>query len=281
MQRTISFDSHDGLHLAAHQWGEPRAHPVLLLHGGGQTRHAWGGTAKVLAEQGLRAIALDMRGHGDSDWHPQGQYQIENFVADLIAVCDQIGKPPALVGASLGGIVALLACWQKGADIFSSLTLVDVTPRLESSGVERVLSFMHAHLDGFASIEAAAKAIADYVPERKATGNTSGLTKNLRQRDDGRYYWHWDPRFLDHIGHMRESDIEHMQGAARAVSIPALIVRGRMSDVVSEETVQEFLHLVPHAEYADVSGAGHMVAGDRNDAFTEAVCDFLNRYPVS
>ena len=261
--------------LVADVWGADDAPPVLLLHGGGQTRHAWGATARALAECGWRACTLDMRGHGDSDWHPQGLYRIETYVDDLLAVCEQLGQPPSIVGASLGGITALLAIEKSGAAIFSSLTLVDVTPRLEAGGVERILQFMRAHLDGFASVDEAAKAVADYLRERKASTSTSGLKKNLRRRDDGRYYWHWDPRFLDHIGHFDEAAIERMRTAARSISIPVLIVRGRMSDVVSESTVKEFLQLVPHAKYVDVSDAGHMVAGDRNDVFTQSVCEFL------
>jgi len=275
---TVTFKGSDNNALVADQWGDPGAHKVLLLHGGGQTRHAWGGTARALARQGWHALALDMRGHGDSEWHPQGHYQIETYVHDLIAVCDQISQTPAVVGASLGGITALLSCAQSSAKVFSSLTLVDVTPRLEPSGVERVLRFMRAHLDGFASIESAAQAVAGYLPERAASVDSAGLMKNLRQRHNGRYYWHWDPRFLDHIGHFSEADIQRMLDAARRVTMPTLIVRGRMSDVVSEATVKEFLQLVPHAQYVDISGAGHMVAGDRNDAFTTTVCKFLHNF---
>ncbi|MEM7292897.1 MAG: alpha/beta hydrolase [Pseudomonadota bacterium] len=275
MFTTIEFKGSDSVCLKADAWGDEAATPVLLLHGGGQTRHAWGGTARALAETGWRAVTLDMRGHGDSDWPASGNYQLQTFVADLVAVCEQLGSAPHVVGASLGGITSLITNKQADADLFASLTLVDVTPRLETTGVERILRFMRAHLDGFASVEEAAQAVADYLPERKASANPSGLKKNLRQRDDGRLYWHWDPRFLDHIGHFSDADIEYMLEAARAVTVPALIVRGRMSVVVCEATVEEFLQLVPHAHYVDVSDAGHMVAGDRNDAFTLAVQEFL------
>ena len=277
MNRTFEFRGSEQNTLVADAWGPDDSPPVLLLHGGGQTRHAWGGTARALAERGFRAIALDMRGHGDSEWPERGNYQIETYVADLIQVCAQIGARPAVVGASLGGITSLLTVQGTESELFSSLTLVDVTPRLESRGVERILQFMRAHLDGFASIEEAARAVADYLPERKASANVAGLMKNLRERDDGRFYWHWDPRFLDHIGHFSDAEVERMLNAAARLSIPTLIVRGRMSDVVSEATVKEFLELVPHAEFVDVSGAGHMVAGDRNDAFTESVCEFLGK----
>ncbi len=147
----IEFSGSDQNKLVAEAWGEPDAAPVLLLHGAGQTRHAWRGTARALASVGRRAYALDMRGHGDSEWHPRGHYTLEHYVADLLAVCTQIEQKPALVGASLGGLTALLSSGVSESPVFSSLTLVDVTPRLESSGVQRILKFMRAHLDGFSN----------------------------------------------------------------------------------------------------------------------------------
>ncbi len=271
----VEFSGGDKNILIAEVWGDEGAPPVLLLHGGGQTRHAWGGTASALADRGWRAYALDLRGHGDSEWHPRGRYKLEDYVADLLEVCAQIEQSPAVVGASLGGVAALMCSGLSHAPAFSSLTLVDVTPRLESGGIQRILKFMRAHLDGFVDLDEAANAIAEYRRERKPPSDRSGLLKNLRRRDDGRYYWHWDPRYLDHMGKIGAGDVERMLEATAQLTIPTLIVRGRMSDVVSESAVREFLSLVPHAKYVDVEGAGHMVAGDRNDAFSESVCEFL------
>jgi pimeloyl-ACP methyl ester carboxylesterase len=116
-----------------------------------------------------------------------------------------------------------------------------------------------------------------YLPHRKRPRDPSGLARNLRQRADGRWYWHWDPRFVQRPSRDPSFTHERMQAAARALTIPTLLVRGRMSDVVSEESVRELRALVPHAEYADVAGAAHMVAGDDNDAFSAAVIAFLSR----
>ena len=266
------FEGGEGNQLSADCYGDPQLQPVLLLHGAGQTRHAWGSTARILGQKGWYAVAMDMRGHGDSDWHPQGEYSIPQYANDLQSVCDQLGQKPALVGASLGGITALVAA--ESSVPYSSLILVDVTPSLEFKGVERILQFMRAHLDGFASLDDAAQAVADYLPARKPNGQ-AGLQKNLRLRRDGRYYWHWDPRLLDHVGHFQPEDSQRLRAAAARLCVPTLIVRGRMSDVVSQASVDEFLALVPHAEYLDVGSAGHMVAGDSNDAFTESVAGFL------
>jgi len=132
--------------------------------------------------------------------------------------------------------------------------------------------------EGYASLEEVADAIADYQPQRKRPTNLDGLAKNVRRGADGRYRWHWDPKFL------RPSTPEgsplrpdRLQAAARALSVPALLVRGKLSDVLGDQEVQQFLDLVPHAQYVDVSGAGHMIAGDSNDLFTEAVLGFLDR----
>jgi pimeloyl-ACP methyl ester carboxylesterase len=274
------FELPSGLRLAADAWGDPAAPPVLFLHGGGQTRHAWSGACEVVARAGWRAIALDHRGHGDSDRAPGGAYEDDDFRDDLLAVIDVLGVRPVLVGASLGGLAALLA-EQARPGCSAGVVFVDVTPRLEQTGVERVLAFMRARPDGFASLEEAADAVAAYQPHRRRDGNLDGLRKNLRQGDDGRWRWHWDPRLLKTWSperwdpERRVRTVARRLDAARGLTVPVLLVRGRMSDVVSEASAREFLEAVPHARYVDLAGAAHMVAGDRNDAFTGAVLDFL------
>ncbi|HWP64504.1 MAG TPA: alpha/beta fold hydrolase [Candidatus Limnocylindria bacterium] len=260
-------------------YGDPAHPPVLLLHGGGQTRHAWGGTAAALAAHGWHAIALDTRGHGDSEWAPDGDYTVDTLAADLRCVVGTLGTRPALVGASLGGITALLAEGEATTPISRALVLVDVAPRVEAPGVHRIVSFMTGHPDGFASLEEAADAIAAYNRHRPRPSDVSGLRKNLRLGPDGRYRWHWDPALMSDKRPGATQNPERQEAAARRLTVPTLLVRGRMSDLLSEAGARAFLALVPHARYADVSGAGHMVAGDRNDAFTRAVVDFLADVP--
>ncbi len=265
-----------GVTLAADAFGNPDAPPVLFLHGGGQTRHAWGGTARMLAQRGWYTVAFDLRGHGDSDWAPDGDYSLPAFLEDFAAMRDLFDQAPVVVGASMGGIVGLLAEGEAPASLTAGLVLVDIGPRMEPKGVERIVAFMGAYPDGFASLDEAADAVAAYLPHRRRPKDHSGLAKNLRQGADGRYRWHWDPQFIS--GERRPSGAvneERMNRAAAALSVPTLLVRGRLSDLLSEAGAQHFLSLVPHAEYVDVSDAGHMVAGDVNDAFTEAVAGFL------
>jgi len=263
--RRLTFRVEDGLELVADAHGDPSAPPVLLLHGGGQTRRAWGGTAAALAERGFHAVALDLRGHGESDWAPDGDYTVDAFAADVRAVAARLGGRPALIGASLGGLAALIAEGEAATPGASAVVLVDITPRVQPEGVDRIVTFMTSHPDGFATLEEAAEAVAAYVPHRPRPKDVAGLGKNLRLGADGRYRWHWDPRLMTG---------ERRIGGSR---VPTLLVRGRMSDVVAEEDARHFLALVPHARYVDVSDAGHMVAGDRNDQFTAAVVEFLAR----
>jgi pimeloyl-ACP methyl ester carboxylesterase len=273
----------DGLTLAADAFGPTGGPPVVLFHGGGQTRHAWGGTARLLGDKGWRATTVDLRGHGDSDWaSPDGSYTLDAFAADVRAVAAAQTRPPVLIGASLGGLSSLVAIAEAPPDttVASALVLVDVAPRLEPEGIARIGDFMISHLDGFASLEEVADAVAAYNPHRARPTDLSGLRKNVRLRDDGRWYWHWDPSFLlggstDEPRSFRNED--RLEDAARSLTLPTLLVRGRQSDVLSEEGAQQLLSLVPHAGYVDVGGAGHMVAGDRNDAFNDAVVEFLRQ----
>ena len=275
-----------GLTLAADVGGPEDGPTVVLLHGGGQTRHSWHGTWRVLAESGWRVWSVDLRGHGDSDWAPDGDYTIEAFSADVTAIAQGLPRPPVLVGASLGGIASLVTVGeshhQEGTA--KALVLVDVAHRLEAAGTQRIGAFMTGNLDGFASLEEAADAIAAYNPHRPRTTDLSGLAKNLRQRDDGRWVWHWDPAFVQ--GRFGSSDEtrtttigwDRLDRAVEALHIPTLLVRGRSSDLLSQEGVDDFLARAPHAEFADVAGAGHMVAGDRNEVFNRAILGFLDRH---
>lgn len=279
-----------GLELVADVTGPVEGAPVLLFHGGGQTRHSWHHTALVLARRGRRTYNVDLRGHGESDWAPDADYFIEAFAADVVALArtatarDTHGRRPALVGASLGGISSLVAIGDAPEPIASALVLVDVAPHIERSGADRIGSFMMEHMEsGFASLDEVADAIAAYNPHRPRPTNLDGLRKNLRERD-GRWYWHWDPAFITgRRGSDDETrsltDPDRMDAAAERLvttQLPTLLVRGRQSDLLSEQGAQEFLTAVPHARFVDVAGAGHMVAGDRNDLFNDAVVDFLD-----
>lgn len=277
---TRTFQGFGGISLTADIHGDPTRPAVIFLHGGGQTRHAWGDTAERFAAEGFYTVTLDLRGHGDSGWSPDGDYDIQRFVDDLWAVLRQLPPQPqlpALVGASLGGVTSLVAVGTAPQPIARKLVLVDIVPRINPEGAQRIHGFMSANPGGFASVEEAADSVAAYLPHRPRPKDVSGLRKNLRLRD-GRYYWHWDPKFI-----FREQDIDPLQAqilmdsAARHVQIPTLLIKGSLSEIVDDEGVEEFRRVLPRGEVVEVAGAGHMVAGDKNSAFDTAVLEFLRR----
>ena len=128
------FDGVGGVKLAADVLGDETGKPVVLLHGGGQTRHAWGDFQRELAGQGYYAISLDARGHGQSGWAADQNYGLDAFVGDLHAVLATLSQPPALVGASLGGITSLLAAGESKQPVASALVLVDIVPDIKKAG---------------------------------------------------------------------------------------------------------------------------------------------------
>jgi pimeloyl-ACP methyl ester carboxylesterase len=276
-----SLVSMDGIALATQRWAGERSPSLVFAHGFGQTRHAWNGAARTLAEQGFDATTFDARGHGESERVPRGEYHMEQFVADLLVVSAEAvspdGRPPVLVGASMGGLLGLMAAGEAdpARPPFSALILVDITPRWETAGVERILGFMRAHPDGFASYEEAASAIEAYLPHRRERKSEAQLKPLLRQDEQGRLRWHWDPALLDGLVQESERYQPRLFAAAARVEVPVLLLSGSRSDVVSSQTVDEFLRLVPHARHVSLADATHMVAGDANDAFTREISQFM------
>jgi pimeloyl-ACP methyl ester carboxylesterase len=272
--RPALFAGAGGVKLRASRYGEDTAPPVLLLHGGGQTRHAWSDTAATLADAGYCALTLDARGHGDSDWCSEGDYSARALAADLKAVTRSLPAKPIIVGASMGGLTALLALGEDSLLDYAALVLVDVAPRLEHQGVRRVIEFMRRHQNGFETLEQVRDAIATYNPHRPPPTDLSGLRKNLREGQDGRLYWHWDPAFLNHANTPTDN-VGMFERATGRLDMPVLLIRGYHSDVLSDKGARELLGMIPHAAYIVLSQTGHMVAGDRNGVFTEAVLNFL------
>lgn len=278
----LAFEGAEGNRLAADLW-DGRGHPVIFLHGGGQTRRAWDNTTRRVAAAGMRAITVDQRGHGESEWVKSGNYTFADFAEDAVAIVRQVAAThhaaPSLVGASLGGLAALAAETRSGP-LLESLVLVDITPQMDPEGVARIQGFMGERMeDGFATLEEAADAIARYLPHRKRPSSYDGLRKNLRHDPDGRYRWHWDPAFIKsprNIDTGARELMEELIANLPNLHLPVLLVRGMQSELVHEDQARAFVSRAPAASYVDVGGAGHMVAGDRNDVFCNAILDFLS-----
>jgi len=281
---SFSVNGIDGVRIAADRLGDPLAPAVVFLHGGGQTRRSWGRAAAAVAERGWQAITVDLRGHGESDWSEDGDYRVTTFAGDVLEVLNQLPPRPVLVGASLGGFTAMLLAGELSPATVRAVVLVDIVPNMDPSGATRIHGFMNDRMEsGFASLDEVADAIQEYNPHRPRPSDLDGLKTNLRERD-GRWYWHWDPKFIDGTSALppiEVTEVDRLYTAIEAIlrtEVPMLLVRGQMSDLVTEERAEEFIARFPEIDFVDVGGAGHMVAGDRNDLFAGAVVDFLTRH---
>ncbi|PJK30860.1 alpha/beta fold hydrolase [Minwuia thermotolerans] len=265
-----------GVPIAGDTWGDPNGPLVVLQHGGGQTRHAWKGAGETLGKAGYHAVAFDARGHGDSGWGQDGAYGADFMVEDLRRVVAALGGGrPVLVGASMGGGTSLVALGEGHMEA-AALVLVDMAPRIEPEGAQHIQDFMDQKPEGFDSLEEVAEAIASYQPHRPQPRKLDGLAKNVRLAENGKYRWHWDPAWRANRNAFDDYR-RRLAEAADNLTLPTLLVRGGLSNVLSEEGAQSFLQQCPHAEYVNVDNAAHMVAGDRNDIFADAVIEFLNR----
>jgi pimeloyl-ACP methyl ester carboxylesterase len=273
--RPVAFTAEDGVRLAGDSRGPEDGPLVVLLHGGGQTRHAWTRTATRLAGEGYHVVTYDARGHGDSDWSPDGDYALPRHGMDLLAVLRTLGEPAGLVGASMGGTSSLIAA-SDAPDHAWGLILVDIVPGFAASGVQRVRAFMTANPDGFASLDEAAAAVSAYNPNRQSK-NPAGLMRNLREGPDGRLRWHWDPKVIGNTPTAKTSEMLATRLHSLPARLPILLVAGANSDVVDDRAMDTFRAQAPHADVISVAKAGHMVAGDRNDAFGDAISSFLAR----
>ena len=260
-------------------WGEIKKDEILLLHGGGQTRHSWNATAEKITQVDGCAITMDLRGHGDSDWSHGGDYELSDFSEDVAFLIDTLEIQPSLVGASLGGLVGIYLEGRYSPGSISALVLVDIVPNINVLGAEKIKDFMLEHSKtGFTSLSEVADILSEYNPHREKSSDLEGLKKNLRKRGE-KWFWHWDPLFISSERGKENPDMrnpELLNELCSNISVPMLLVRGKLSDLVTEIQVREFLERFPEASFADVSGAGHMVVGDKNDAFANEVIEFLN-----
>lgn len=256
--------------------GMPMRPKVLLLHGGGQTRYAWGQLPDRLCTAGHEVWAVDLRGHGDSEWAVDGDYSLRAMVADVQRIVDEIGADRvAIVGASVGGLTAMSYASLASRRV-EHLVMVDVVPDPAEVGEREIVDFMTAYPTGFRTVEDAAHAVADYLPHRSRPSSVAGLRKNLRHdHTTGRLRWHWDPAFLPGGRPWTSHCRTELQVAANRLKTPCTLIVGTESRVVDEAGIEAFRTRAPFIQVLRVEGAGHMVAGDRNDPFSDLVVSAL------
>jgi pimeloyl-ACP methyl ester carboxylesterase len=275
---TLWFEGFEGIKLAATAFGPEDGPPVVMIGGLGQTRHGWSRSAERIGASGWRAITLDIRGHGESEWSADGSYGYERTAGDVIAVVRALGRPAVLVGASLGGKIALTAAGEGGLEVARALVIVDTVPRTNPAGVADVTQVLRPPPEGFASLDDAAAELARIRRHEAKPGGGERLRRHMREDSAGRWHWHWDPAWMNReqgIGLAAATDFLETQAAK--LTMPVLLTRGELSEVVHDEGLAAFRAIVPQLQVETIAGAGHMIVGDRNDSFADAVIAFLDR----
>ncbi|NMG41676.1 alpha/beta fold hydrolase [Chelativorans sp. ZYF759] len=271
------FTTPEGLRLATDIAGDPWRPRVIFVHGGGQSRRSWRSALQRMAAAGFSVVSLDLRGHGESDWAEDGDYSLEAHTRDLTAIVRAMPSRPSIVGASLGGRVALQTAAALGAESIRSLVLVDSTPRMNAAGLERVSNFLRASMVGFDSIEEATRTLETYA-EREIGHNYFRLSHSIRTGADGRIYWRWDPKAALDRYLSPDAIEERLSAAAASLTMPTLLVRGTLSDLVTDDCVADFRHTLPTTEVFDIVGGGHLMKTQRLEVFCDATIDFLKRH---
>jgi len=249
-------------------WGTAGAPPLLLLHGAAQTAHSFDEVAPALS-RAHHVVALDQRGHGDTDWAPG--YDREHFVGDVGAVLDAHGwRQAALVAMSLGGLNAI-AFAARHPERVRALVVVDVVPSIAPAGREAVARQLAPR--DFASFDDAVAHAHAFNPRRSLDNIRERLGHSMRALPDGRWTWKFDPD----IAHGAR-ELDALWAAVRRLRCPALLVRGAESPILDAEGTGRFLAEVPSGAVAEVAGAGHSVMGDNPDGFLAAVRPFLVRH---
>ncbi len=270
------FTTPEGMRLATDIAGDPWRPRLIFVHGGGQSRRSWRRALRNMANAGFSVVSFDLRGHGESAWAEDGDYTLEAHVRDLTAIIDAMPSTPSLVGASLGGRVALDAAARLGPERVRALVLVDLTPKLNEAGIRRVENFLEFSVNGFDTLEDAADTLEKYA-ERQIGHNIFRLRSSIRTCTDGRIFWRWDPKAAA-SQYLSQPDIAPKLAAATAsLKMPTLLVRGTKSDLVTDDCVAHFRECLPTAEVFDIEGGGHLMKTQDLRVFCDGTMDFLRR----
>lgn len=262
----------DGVALIADVRGPQDGVPLVLLHGGGQSRHIWQIAAERFAALGYKSAVTDLRGHGDSDWSQNGNYQAERFVTDLLSLVEKLGSPAVLVGASFGGHISLLTASHSPSSV-RALVLCDVTPWIEGDKTKAIRMKMRGASTGYVTIEDAASHLGPVVG---TDSDLKRIRRRLRVGSDGRFYWRWDPQFFTCQEEESATLTATLQAAAASLSVPTLLIRASLSEIVTEEQVLRFVQTVPGCTATEISGARHTVRNADNEAYAAIIAAFLH-----
>lgn len=272
----LDFQAFGGIHIAGSAFGSAENPPVVLLPPSGQTREFWYGSAVALANAGRYAICVDLRGHGDSGHSPEGNYDLRAYSADLQAILAALPSRAFVVAAGLGALVAILAVGEGAPNLVSGLALMDANIWIEDAVAKRMGDSMRSRITVFSDPEKLVDAIAAAFPGEPRPELTERILSAYNRRPDGSLEWRGDPRVLSNEGNM--SDVEaRLTAAAARIATPVTLIRGSLNETVSGETILRLQGLIKGSEVAEVEGAGHYAAVDREDVFNSILLDFLER----
>jgi esterase len=256
-------------------WGTPGLPPVVFLHGGGLNAHTWDLVCLALRRE-RHCVALDQRGHGDSEWSPEMDYSIESHAGDLGAFVDALGLDRfVLVGMSLGGVNALAWAGQHSRRL-AGLVLVDVGPETRAEGVRKIAAFT-SESTPLDSVDHFVERALAFNPRRNRELLRRSLLHNLRPMPDGRFMWKYDQRHrgkvVDPAAHARRREL--LWSAVDGVECPTLVVRGAQSDVFHDEDAERLSARLRQGRWVRIEGAGHTVQGDNPAGLLVALRSFL------
>ncbi len=262
-----------GLNFHYVEWGATSQPPMLCLHGITQTAHSWDEVAAELSKR-YRVLCFDQRGHGDSDWAPDGDYTRQTQAADIDAITDALGLTRfVLAGMSMGGINSVTFTARHPEKV-RALIIVDVSPEIQTRGVEHIRQFIQAE-DELDSFEAFVERAHQFNPRRSLANIRDRLSHNLKQLPNGKWTWKYDKALRSPQRGFQANALLNLWDDVRAIRCPTLIIKGGESDILSGESAEKLQATIPGSRLAVVPGAGHSVMGDNPSAFVAAVQPFL------
>jgi pimeloyl-ACP methyl ester carboxylesterase len=256
----------DGRSVSALRWGSGPPE-VVLLHGGAQNAHTWDTVALALDRP---VLAIDLPGHGRSDWRADHHYSPPALAADVeVVVRERAPEAALLVGMSLGGLTALCLT-ARAPDLVRRLAAVDVTPGTDRAKAEPIITFVSGpeHFDSF---DALLERTVAHNPTRSVSSLRRGVLHNATEDPDGSWRWRWDPQHLPGAVNVEFGDL---WATVDAVRVPFLLLRGSLSSVVDDDDVAEVRRRVPSVRVEVVDGAGHSIQGDRPVELARLLSEF-------